>query len=161
MVVSFHHFVSALVHLIPSCGPSLASFWLALDFKGEIYSDAFHLKRSDTLCSYQQFESANHLKQKNNEDIKLSGTWEYLIKGADAESRVCCLEKLFGAWRDWVWFCFLCCLTECLFYYIIMKIHCSSGWPSMSDLFTITASDFCTFMYVVSIKGPCFTRIAL
>ncbi len=62
----------------------------------EIYSDAFHLKRSDTHCSYQQFESGNHLKQKNNEDIKLSGTWEYLIKEADAESRVCCLKKLFG-----------------------------------------------------------------
>ncbi len=61
-----------------------------------IYSDAFHLKRSDTHCSYQQFESGNHLKQKNNEDIKLSGTWEYLIKEADAESRVCCLKKLFG-----------------------------------------------------------------
>lgn len=63
VVSSAHHFISALVHLIPSCGPALASFWLPLDFKREIYSDAFHLKRSDTHCSYQQFESANHLKQ--------------------------------------------------------------------------------------------------
>lgn len=63
VVSSPHHLVSALDHLIPSCAPALASFWLPLDLKREIYSDAFHLKRSDTHCSYQQFESANHLKQ--------------------------------------------------------------------------------------------------
>lgn len=69
-----------LVHFIP--GRLLASTDLK---EKEIYFDPFHLKRSDTQCSYQQFESANHL---NNEDIKLSSTWGYFINRTDAESEV-------------------------------------------------------------------------